>query len=189
MSLDTRISDTRNIEAGLDSLFGVARNPNFQCQYGKYSIWHLWPNRANEAASNGQFLNYYGIFDTTNRLYKISQLGNVPGTSKPARIQYFENMSRAMANNVELTALRNHVVELASSLVVINASDPNFGAWRVNCRTLQVQGPGQVARRDEWEPYDMAADIKFGPHRRENLCLDSGVGEEPDGMDGMDFFG
>lgn len=115
--------------------------------------------------------SYYGIFDPTNRLYKISQLGNVPGTSKPARIQYFENMSRAMANkctgniylysqtpenllqygtpplapniwhNVELTALRNHVVELASSLVGINASDPNLDAWRVNWRTLQVQGP------------------------------------------------
>lgn len=113
---------------------------------------HLWPNKKNEA-HNDKLLNYYGIFDPDNRLYPISELGNIPNTKKPAYIQYFENMSRAMANmctgqiylltqtpenlqqyskpplspniwsTTEHKALTSHLLTLTDSLIVINASD------------------------------------------------------------------
>ncbi|KAI0838518.1 hypothetical protein F5Y06DRAFT_303833 [Hypoxylon sp. FL0890] len=68
------------------------------CQYGKYSIWHLWPNKKNEQ-NNNALLDFYGIFDPENRLYPISQAGFVPRADPPKAYfrVYFENMSEAMA--------------------------------------------------------------------------------------------
>lgn len=162
-------------------------------------------------------LNYYGLFDPANRLYPISTMGLIQGTTKPALIQYFEEMSRAMANmctgriytltqtpndmaryantnppniwhNVELRALRAHLPELAATLIVIDATDPNHAAWQVDWQTLDVVGPGQIARRQEqikWQPYNMSAEIKYGPlSRRANyLCEDSGIDDEPADLD------
>ncbi|OTA63986.1 hypothetical protein K449DRAFT_432485 [Hypoxylon sp. EC38] len=68
------------------------------CQYGKYSIWHLWPNKKNEQ-NNNALLDFYGIFDPQNRLYPISQMGYIPNTNpqKEWFRVYFEHMSEAMA--------------------------------------------------------------------------------------------
>lgn len=192
------------------------------CQYGKYSIWHLWPNARNEQYNNA-LLDYYGIFEPSNRLYAISQMGIIPGTNPPKdyfRV-YFENMSEAMAqvctgkiyvlsqtpqnlaqygvpplkpniwNDKELAALRRHLQELDASLVAIDSTQlPNVVAWRVNWRTLNSQGAGTFPKRTEevWEPYNMTLELEYGPwtQKRAELCGDSGIDSE---LDGLDLFG
>lgn len=190
------------------------------CQYGKYSIWHLWPNKKNEQ-NNNALLDFYGIFDETNRLYPISQMGIIPGTNPPKdyfRV-YFENMSEAMAqmctgkiyvlsqtprnllqygvpplkpniwNDKELAALRNHLQELSDSLIAIDSTQlPNVVAWKINWRTLNDQGNTAFPKRSEeelWEPYNMTLELEIGPwtQRRAEICDDSGIDSEPDGLD------
>ncbi|KAI1774080.1 hypothetical protein F4818DRAFT_91824 [Hypoxylon cercidicola] len=139
------------------------------CQYNKYSIWHLWPNKLNHQENNA-FLDYYGIFDPDNPLYPISQMGEIDGTvpAKPYYIEYFENMSEAMAqmctgkiyvltqtpqnlaqygvpplkpniwHEKELAALRNHLRELDEVLIAIDAT----------------QLPNVVAWRVNWRTLD-----------------------------------
>lgn len=124
-------------------------------------------------------LNYYGLFDPDNRLYPISEMPPIKGSDKPAFIQYFEEMSRAMAgmctgriytltqtpqdmgryastkppniwHNIELQALRAHLPDLAPTLIVIDATDPGHAAWQIDWRSLDVVGgPDQFARRQE----------------------------------------
>jgi hypothetical protein len=66
------------------------------CKYNKYSIWHLWPNKV-VAGNNPKLKDFYGFDKPGNWLYSISQLAKRPGESKPPYINYFENMSEAMA--------------------------------------------------------------------------------------------
>ncbi|KAF7535382.1 hypothetical protein G7054_g5454 [Neopestalotiopsis clavispora] len=94
---DTCVFYSRTVIAGGPSALSRVAT-QLACQYGKYSIWHLWPNRKNEQ-NNNRLLNFYGIFSPDNRLYSISKMGVIPGTSPPKdyfRV-YFENMSEAMA--------------------------------------------------------------------------------------------
>ncbi|KAI2608040.1 hypothetical protein GGR54DRAFT_393897 [Hypoxylon sp. NC1633] len=68
------------------------------CQYNKYSIWHLWPNKLNHQYNNA-LLDFYGIFEPDNPLYPISQLGFTPDVipRKDYYRLYCEHMSEAMA--------------------------------------------------------------------------------------------
>ncbi|KAJ9143040.1 hypothetical protein NKR23_g6753 [Pleurostoma richardsiae] len=93
---DTCMFYTRTVQQPPDSLSRMATQ--LACKYGKYSIWHLWPNKINEQ-NNYRLLNYYGIFLPDNRLYPISRLEEIEIDGKPTSpyFQYFENMSRAMA--------------------------------------------------------------------------------------------
>ncbi|KAI1801810.1 hypothetical protein F4811DRAFT_438311 [Daldinia bambusicola] len=188
------------------------------CQYGKYSIWHLWSNKANEEEDN-RLLDYYGIFDPSNRLYPISQMGTIDGSGPPEKDWYriyFEHMSEAMAqmctgqiyvlsqtprdlaqygvpplqpniwNDKELVTLRRHLQELGDSLIAIDSTKlPDVVAWRINWRTLDVEG-SVTFPTEIWEPFNMT--LEYGPwtERRASLCANSGVDSEPDGYD---FFG
>lgn len=188
------------------------------CQYGKYSIWNLWPNKANEQ-ENSALLDYYSIFEPKNRLYPISQMGVIEGSGNPGKqwhIIYFEHMSEAMAqmctgqiyvlsqtpqdlaqygvpplqpniwNDKELAALRRHLQELGDSLIAIDSTRlPDVVAWRINWRTLDVEGSATFPT-ETWEPFNLT--LEYGPwtQRRADLCGNSGVDSEPDGYD---FFG
>lgn len=187
----------------------------------------MWPNKKNEQ-ENDQLLNYYGVHDPDSRLYPISQLDFIQGTSKPAFIQYFENMSRAMANmctgqiylltqtpenlqqysrpplspniwsTTEYKALTSHLLTLTGSLIVINASDTSDKpkAWTADWHTLQLRDPANYRRdggdpMEGWEPYDLDGEREVAIRRQQqkranDLCIDSGIDDEPPGMD---FFG
>lgn len=162
-------------------------------------------------------VNYYGIFQDDNRLHAISEIkdiGRTPVRETPGYIQYFENMSRAMArmctgqiyvvtqtpqdlktyetgdnypniwSSTERKELLNHRNTVEKDLIVINANDPTE-AYKINLESLALGDRTTFSRRS-WIPYNMSQEIQFGPHKRDNLCSSSGVADEPAGMD---FFG
>ncbi|KAK4441910.1 hypothetical protein QBC34DRAFT_314190 [Podospora aff. communis PSN243] len=72
------------------------------CRLQKYTIWHLWTNKNDEQADFKHNMNHYDPFDEHNRLNALTEkVPEDPDTGKPLRrpyfIEYFENMSRALA--------------------------------------------------------------------------------------------
>jgi hypothetical protein len=68
---------------------------DWACRKGKFSIWHMWPNKAMEAAEL-QYRDFYGIFEPgwLNSIVSLPKINNVP-----PHIVYFENMSEAIAQS------------------------------------------------------------------------------------------
>jgi len=72
------------------------------CSVKKYSIWNLWWNENDEKDNYKAKMNHYDPFTPTNRLNALTQpvpIDQTTGlpTRRPYHIEYFENMSRAMA--------------------------------------------------------------------------------------------
>jgi len=72
------------------------------CRHSKYSIWHLWTNKIDEGADPKNRINHYGPYLDGNRLRPLTTTevdDPPPGQLKrrPYVIEYFENMSRALA--------------------------------------------------------------------------------------------
>ncbi|KAH8895444.1 hypothetical protein GQ53DRAFT_820275 [Thozetella sp. PMI_491] len=69
------------------------------CSHNKISIWHLWPNRI-MSDLDSRYQNFYGIYDDHNWLHSIVDMPLIPADRNvPTQIQYFENMSEAMAQS------------------------------------------------------------------------------------------
>ncbi|KAK4118093.1 hypothetical protein N657DRAFT_694647 [Parathielavia appendiculata] len=75
---------------------------DWACSKSKFSIWHLWPNKIMETDPrfNGQYRDFYGIDRAGNWLNSIYTLKKtLADRGVPPTIQYFENMSEAMARS------------------------------------------------------------------------------------------
>ncbi|KAM7199495.1 hypothetical protein V8F20_005679 [Naviculisporaceae sp. PSN 640] len=69
------------------------------CSKDKITIWHLWPNKA-MADSNPQYQDFYGVDLPDNWLHTFYKLRPIAADrGVPSQIQYFENMSEAMAKS------------------------------------------------------------------------------------------
>ncbi|KLU89885.1 hypothetical protein MAPG_08854 [Magnaporthiopsis poae ATCC 64411] len=70
------------------------------CAHNKYSIWHLWPNQPMATESPDRYRDFYGLYKSDNWLNSIDGIRKQPGQTPPP-IEYFENMSEAMAQSCE----------------------------------------------------------------------------------------
>ncbi|KAH7304439.1 hypothetical protein B0I35DRAFT_414486 [Stachybotrys elegans] len=68
------------------------------CAHRKLTNWHLWPNKF--MSSSARFKDFYGIQEPDNWLHSIEGMPLIPSDrGVPTMIQYFENVSEAMARS------------------------------------------------------------------------------------------
>ncbi|KAK3896802.1 hypothetical protein C8A05DRAFT_39651 [Staphylotrichum tortipilum] len=98
-------------KAVLPNLSKIATD--WACLYGKYSIWHLWPNKAMANAEPDEYKDFYGIDETNNWLHSIKGIPTIyEDKGVPPMTQYFQHMSEAMA-------------KLCSGQVVVMTEEPD----------------------------------------------------------------
>ncbi|KAI6084417.1 hypothetical protein F4821DRAFT_170423 [Hypoxylon rubiginosum] len=162
------------------------------CQYNKYSIWHLWPNKANHEENNA-FFDFYGMFDRDSPLFPITEMDPVENTDppKPQFIVYFENMSEAMAQMCTgkiylLTQTPQNLAQYGVPPLAPNIwSEKELPALRNHLRELSdvlitidaTQLPTVVAWRVNWRTLDSEGTGTL-PNRKEEIWVPYNMTEE-----------
>lgn len=177
------------------------------CDRGRYSVWHLWPNKI-MADFNSMYKDFYGIFLENNWLRSIADLrGNHP----PRYILYFQSMSEAMAETCsgEVIVITQHPDDMqrfeegyniwkdkerpalqkrkldgyVTNVVVVEVGTDKM--WELDIDTLVRGKPVTQLRNGDFRVglRTNGTEAQGSIEKREDLCDSSGVEQEPEDLD------
>ncbi|KAK3897107.1 hypothetical protein C8A05DRAFT_48149 [Staphylotrichum tortipilum] len=156
------------------------------CSHGKYSIWHLWPNKDMADAEPNEYKDFYGIEDSNNWLHPIKVLPPIPeDKGVPTMTQYFQHMSEAMAKlcSGQVNQERNALLPLVRQGVVTRVIVVNYNTldiFELNLETSVMGAPvpaSSLLSSRSLLVNDTDSEAARLLHR--DICLSNGLAQMP----------